>query len=199
LFWSGGTGECESGRAGGRKGEVAGFKQGKIHRHRHLVTFGCSGVTVGNKLRPSSELQTRMQLSQILAPKACLSNESQRSKILRTTAFIPRCAGSIGQHPHVPVKGFISFIHSLFSAFAPFHASYQQLRHPPLSHPALPPGALPQDCPAFPNKQQPATPVYHLTSASLQPNPSPPPTIHISPHVSRCPRTRSFEPFITSF
>ena len=127
-----GRGECESGRAGGRKGEVAGFKQGKIHRHRHrhLVTFGCSGVTVGNKLRPSSELQTRMQLSQILAPKACLSNESQRSKILRTTAFIPRCAGSIGQLPHVPVKG---FLHSLFSAFAPFHASYQQLRHPPLS------------------------------------------------------------------
>ena len=50
------------------------------------------------------------------------------------------------------------------SAFAPFHASYQQLRHPALSHPALPPAAAPQDYPGFPNKQ-PATPVYHLTPA----------------------------------
>ena len=34
--------------------------------------------------------------------------------------------------------------------------------------------------------------IIYLTPASLQPNPSPPPTIHISPHVSRCPPNALF-------
>jgi hypothetical protein len=136
-----------------------------------------------------------MQLSQILAPKACLSNGSQRSKTLlrtRTTALkystvcwfswiASACPGRGRIHSRAVLLHSLRFTLPINSCvIRPSHIL-----------PSLPPAAVPQDYPAFPNSN--LRPPY-IISLQLSPllNPFPPPTIQISPHVSHYPRTTLF-------
>ena len=71
-------------------GEVAGFKQARFTFTVTSLRLGAAGLLWATSSAPRQSFKTGMQLSQILAPKACLSNGSRRSKTLlrtRTTAL----------------------------------------------------------------------------------------------------------------